>query len=1462
MKKKRNIVELAMHYRQIVILVVCCLMAFGIYSLPNMRKNEFPDFTMRQGIVVAVAPGNTAKEMEQQVAKPLENYIFTYEEVKKEKTYSMSRDGITYIMVQLNDNLSNKDEFWSKFKHGVQVFKNDLPKNVATVAVKDDFGDTSALLITMESNDKTYRELSDYMDCLQDQLRTIPSVGRMTVGGMQQEQIAVTLDNDRLARYGLNDQMLAVSLFKKGFVTTAGRIKNSEYTLPINVAKSLNNIYDIEQLIVYASPSGETVRLKDVASVRREYPEAESRITSNGKKCLLLSVEMKKGQNIVKMGDAIDEVMQEFQNTLPSEVTVSRITDQSKVVGDSVVNFLHEIVIAIIAVVLVVMLLLPMRVALVAASTIPITIFTSLGLYYAFDIELNTVTLAALIVTLGMIVDDAIVIIDNYLEQLGEGVSRWNAAINSATRFFKSVFTATLAISITFFPFLLICVGQMHDFLLSFPWAITIVLTVSLAVASLVVPFIQFWFIRKPLKEKMNPKTGKKAFSFLDVLQKYYDKLLTLCFNYPKTTISVGIVGILAGAFWIKILPQQMMPVAQRNQFAVEIYLPTSSSLEKTEKVADEVEKILRKDKRVVSVTSFKGTSSPRFHMSYAPQIADKNYAQFIVNTTGEDATEALLDEYADKYADHFPEAIVKFKQLSYSEPNCPIEIRLNGENEQELVADAEKLKVVLKGMPELMLVRTDYREPQTTVTVKLKENEASRLGITNTDIETLLAMRYGKGISVADVWEGDKDVPVTIKSQRSDESSTDHLLNEQVPVLGGIKTVPLRQVADLVPTTENGQIVRRNGVPTISILADLARGKNAMAVTSEVQKRIASVPLSDGVKLKLGGDFEDDAEKMPSVIFSLVVAAVMIFFIMLSHFHKINLSALIFTAMTFCLFSAAAGISIQGVSFGVTCVLGLVCLMGIIVRNGIIMYDYAEELRDKEKMDVRNAIWHSASRRMRPIFLTSAAASMGVVPMILGGSTLWMPMGTVIGYGALISMFFILTVLPVGYLLVFEGTEKKQYQYMGIEKSSLLKRLFCSLVLTGTMSISGFAQDAAKVYSLDECLSEAVKNNITLRNADNQIAMSAEQRKEAFTKFFPTVAVSGAGFMSNKGLAQMDLMGMNLAFVKNGIVAGVTAMQPVFAGGQIVNRNKLAKVGEEVSRLQRNVNENDIRLSTEQYYWSIVMLKEKLVSLDQLDKQLESVRKDAQAAVDAGVRNRNDLLQVQLRQNEVKTSRIQVENNISACKDLLAQMMGHPSEQVDVRYAIGNPELPQGLYQTEEASLPNTNEYQLLDKQIEVEKLQYKVAVGKNLPTVAVGGGYTYNDIMDKSQTNLMGMLTVSVPLSNWWGGSHNIKRQKMQVENAVNDKRNQGELLVIRMRKAWNDMNDAYKQVGIAQESITQSEENLRLNTDYYHAGTATITDLLDAQTLYQQSHDKYVEAFTNYEVKRREYLQATGR
>ena len=419
---------------------------------------------------------------------------------------------------------------------------------------------------------------------------------------------------------------------------------------------------------------------------------------------------------------------------------------------------------------------------------------------------------------------------------------------------------------------------------------------------------------------------------------------------------------------------------------------------------------------------------------------------------------------------------------------------------------------------------------------------------------------------------------------------------------------------------------------------------------------------------------------------------------------------------------------------------------------------------------------------------------------------------------------------------------------------------LFIGLGLLAYTSMS-----AQRTYTLDECIDEALKNNVRIKNADNDLSAAKHGSKEAFTKYFPSLSATGGGFMVNKGLIQMEMApGMEMSMLKNGVVGGVSASMPLFTGGQIVNANKLSKVNVEVNRLQRGLSVNEVKLTTEQYFWQIVMLKEMLTTLSSVEGQLESIRKDVEASVSAGVTNRNDLLQVQLRKNETRSSRISVENSLSVLRNLLAQYIGCMSDSIDVAFSFDEtlPSHPDELYRTPETSLQLTNEYGLLQQNVKASRLQYRMSVGKNLPTVAVGGGYMYDNLMDKDHPFWVGFATVSVPLSGWWGGSHDMKKQKLQMRNAQNQFTDQSQLLTIRMRNTWNGLTDAYKQVEIAIECIGQATENLRLNTDYYHAGTCTMSDLLEAQTLYQQSRDKYVESYAGYEVKKREYLQATGR
>ncbi|MCM1111246.1 MAG: efflux RND transporter permease subunit [Clostridium sp.] len=1013
------IVAAGMKYSKIVILLVCVLIAFGIYALKMMDKNEFPSFTIREGVVAAVYPGATVEQIEQEVLKPLEDYIFSYKEVNKKKTHSRVTSGMVIIFVELDNDVEDTKSFWNEFKIGMEQTKIKLPAGVLAVETKSNFGDTSALLITMQSNDKTYRELKSFMDDLKDRLRTVESVGTMDVTGMQNEEIAVYLDPEKLKHYAISETTVGATLLAQGFQTTGGSLRSGEFTTPIIVSRSVGSIADVAEMIVFSTPDGGVVRLGQVADIRREYPAPDSYITNNFEKCILLSVQMKEGYNIVEMGKQVDRQIEAFQSELPESVTLFKITDQPVVVNSSVNYFLVELLVAIIAVVIVIMILLPLNVALIAASTIPIAIFISLGLFYLFGIELNTVTLACLIVTLGMIVDNSVVIIDDYVELISEGVDHQTATLRAGTEFFKAIFSATLAISVTFFPFLITVKGMFRDFLTDFPWGMTIILLVSLVVAELLVPYLQYKLIRKPIYKLQQEAlaSGKKRFSFFNSMQKGYNKLIDLCFRYPKTTIVLGLVCVVVGAWLFVTRPMQLMPIAERNQFAVEIFLPTGSSVERTTAVADSLEAVLAKDPRVVSIASFHGCSSPRFQTTYAPQVGGPNYAQFIVNTESNQATVDVLNEYTERYESYFPDAFVRFKQLSYSMADYPIEIRFSGAPAGTLAAVCDTVASVARRVPGLRNVRLSLDNPLASALVEPDNTRAERLGLTSTLIETTLAMRYSAGLPVATVWEGDYSLPVTLKTATASRSNVAQLEREPMPVVG-LGTVPLSQVSEVKAEWHPGMLIHYNGVPTISVIGEVQRNVNVIDRTEALMDSIARLNLPSGVEITRGGEWEQEMDTLPEILAGLALAVVVIFFILLLHYSDAGTSIMLVLSLMLCIPGAAFGLIVQNTALSLTCVLGIVSLMGILVRNAIVLLDYAEELRNQGQT-VLDAVLNASKRRMRPIFLTSAAATMGVIPMVMGDSALWKPMGVVIFWGTPITMIFILTVIPVAYAIV-----------------------------------------------------------------------------------------------------------------------------------------------------------------------------------------------------------------------------------------------------------------------------------------------------------------------------------------------------------------------------------------------------------------------------------------------------------
>lgn len=432
-----------------------------------------------------------------------------------------------------------------------------------------------------------------------------------------------------------------------------------------------------------------------------------------------------------------------------------------------------------------------------------------------------------------------------------------------------------------------------------------------------------------------------------------------------------------------------------------------------------------------------------------------------------------------------------------------------------------------------------------------------------------------------------------------------------------------------------------------------------------------------------------------------------------------------------------------------------------------------------------------------------------------------------------------------------------------------------------------GSAATAQSAYTLQQLKDSALQNNFAIRSARLGIEAAQQQRKEAFTKYFPNISGTGAWFNANKGMAKMEIdpagmispeLGAALAtslpaealaalqtpigmsMLKNGTLAGINALQPIFAGGQIVNGNRLAKVGEDVSRLQLRLSENEVERQTEQYYWQLVSLQEKIKTIAAVEALLSDIHKDVDVALQAGVAMRNDLLQVQLRQNDVESQKLKVQNGISVVRLLLAQNCGL-SDSNFLLNTDNKAETAIVGQQDHSQALLATAEYQLLEKQVEAMRLQKRLAVGQNLPTVAVGAGYNYHNLLDNDRSFAMVYATVSVPISDWWGGSHAIKRRKLEQQKAEEQLRDNSQLLQIRMQNAYNAVTEAQQQLQIAQRGIEQAEENLRLHRDYYRAGTTTMSNLLEAQLLYQQTLDRRTDAYADLQNKLLEYRQATG-
>jgi len=1472
----RSIVERTMVHWRIVITLVAVLMVYGIISFCTMPRQEFPDFTVRQGLVVGVMPGSTSAEVEQQLAQPVEEYLFSFEEVDKKKTYSVSRDGQVVVFVELSDRIKGADApaFWAKLRHGLNELKSQkLSPQVLALIGNNDFGDTSALLFTVTAEGHSPRDLEKQLEVLENHLRRIDATSKLRRFGEQEEVIRVTISRERLARYGIRPATVWMTLQGLGGLPAPVRLDGDALEMPVHIGKVLRSENELGETILLSNPTGPHVRLKDVATITREYGHDDAFVRFNGKTALVLSIEMQKGHDITRFGRQVDAAIRAAQRELPPTVEIARVADQPHVVKIAVGHFLRDFGLAIVAVIAVTMLLLPLRVAAVAALTIPICVFITLGILNALGIQLQTVSLAGLIVVLGMIVDNTIVVVDDHVHKLDRGLDPWTAAWKSSREMAVPVFTATLAIITAYVPLVLFMKGIGQDFIGSLPVTVAVALFTSLLVAVSLVPILNARLIRRGLHQN---RRGDRV-SFLDRVQGTYDRGLAAAFRHPRFTLGIGVASVAAALLLGQVVPQQLFPKVDRNQFAVEVYLPNGRPLKQTDEVVRRLEQELLADPRVVNVTSFVGTSSPRFHTVYAPNMPARHYAQLLVNTLDEKATIEVLDDSEKRLRDAFPEGWIRWKQLDFQIKPAPVEVRLFGDDIQTLKELAQRIEAGARGIPGTTWVRNDFEEPLQTISAIPDPDACARLGVSPAFLQAALATGSGQGLPVATLWEGDYPVRVLLGDDPRRPSSMEEFRQQYVSSPFLAATVPLEQLAQIQPAWQEGAIVRRNGVRTLTIRVDVAR----KAFAADVQRRLAAfikgLGPTPGVRIEYGGEKEDTVEQFRSLSLSLAVSVAVIYLILLFQFKRHRRALLVMLTMPLSLLGSLVGLAITHYPFGLTAFAGTIGLMGLVVRNGILLVGHAEQLRHGEGAAPRQAALAAGQRRLRPIFLTSTAAAVGVIPMILSGSTLWGPLGAVTCFGLLFSMVLTLFVLPVVYWIVV------QHEHTGGSIVPPSAGLALALILS---CLAATAQAGEGPITLDQCREMTLRNNAQIREADLDLASARQTRKAAFTGYFPQISAMGIALSAGSPLLEIGtpeqhltvtaettgdptgsivtIPGGSMALGERVNASVLTALQPVFTGGRVVNGNRLAALGVAVAQDQAALSRRDALALTEEKYRRLVALTEKERTLRVYEALLANLETQAADAVAAGLATPNDKLKVSLRRRQTEVDRLRLESGLRLAARDLRRHIGLP-EADTIALADSTPPAPvdpSSLAEDRTRGADRRLEIRLLERAERAERLRGSLKAGEMLPTVSVGAQLLRYDVCgfgDDKEACVFGV--VSVPITGTWKGAHEVLAQRQKVRAAEIRLADARELIGIEIEKSWDELHACWVAAQVAEVAIEQAAVNLKEESDRYENGLATLSDFLEARVLHHQALEQRIDARSEFWLKRSAYLRAVG-
>ena len=1453
-----NFVKSSLKYPHVTISVLALAFVIGVYSLLHMPRREDPKITIRQGLVIAYYPGATSLQVEDQVTKKLEQYLFQYEEVRKSKTYSTTRDGVVVINVELQENVKQPDIFWSKLKHELLIAKQlDLPKQVVGPIVNTEFGDTKALLIGIESEENDYAQLKTLTSKLEDELRTVQAVSKIKRVGEREEQITITSSSEKLAQYGIPLEQVVKVLKSQNDINPTGNLKTGELQVPLYTDGYYTTEQEIGRQVIGTSAQGDIIRLNDVAEIKREYEEPSSKIATNGKPAMLLALEMYEGNNIVELGENVQQKLDDFRNELPTGYTLTTIINQPEIVDHNISHFFNEFFLAIVSVVIVVILLMPFRIAAVAATAIPMTVAVTFALLEMFGIELHQVSLAALIVVLGMVVDDAIVVADNYVELLDKGVDRWNAAWRSAYGLIVPVFTATITIIAAFLPMVILS-GSVGEFIFALPITVSIALGASFFVSMVLTPLLCFAFIKKGLHKAENEETHKKKPSVLDRMQNAYNKSLDIALKYPKTTVFASIISIVAAGFLYLTIDQKFFPAAERNQFVLELWMPTGTQLEATEKTAHILEDLIDEDDRVVNYTTFTGTSAPRFYYNFSPEFPVSNYAQILVNTTTDATALELAEEINHKVDSLIPQGIAEAKLMQQGTPTkSPVEIRIVGSDLTTLEEISDTILSIVKHTPGSRLVQTDFKEDMYGVAINLKD-DAGRLGFTTGSVGQTIYTGFS-GAPVSTMYEGSDPLNLVFRLENEERQTFDDLNNTYLASAATGAPVPLRAIANLEPKWNVGRIMHRNGLRTLTVGSETAEGVLPSQLLKKIRPQLKKLELPHGYHLEIGGEHENKKETFSQMITALAISLVLIFFILLIQFKNLKEATIIMYSIPLSLFGALAGLHLTGNNFGFTAFVGLISLSGIVVRNAIILVDYANELM-REGMDLKTAAIEAGKRRLRPIFLTASAAAIGVIPMIASGSPMWSPLASVIAVGVLFSMVMSLIVIPVIYVGWMKPKDKKY----------VLKNpgIATGLVILFSLGITSVQAQTSNI-NLQMVTDSTLHHNHLLAIRDLQEQEMQAKVSESKVKYFPKVtAMAGYTYLKNlptltipqgalgtipTSAANLYLPEANTTYTlgnNNMLNAGVLAYQPISQLFLINSSVKVSTIEREIATEEKKRAITQLKEGVEKVYFGLLITQKQKEAAEIKIQLAQQKLKQAEDALSAGkiIDINTAGLMASLAENEQEL--LKLENQFDAYKNDLSNLSGIAlNDNIRLEDVEVNPELL-GEMNSFTSQLEKNPDIQLARLTAQKASLGVQASKRSFIPDLGIVGGYAYQTGMDLlPENNPFVGLSLSWDVQGVFTDSYKLQQRKLQQQQSVEKLKDTEEKMANEIEQAYKETHQAIRLIEVAEKVVHYRKEAFKLEEDRKRAGLNTDTDWFQAKADLTKAEADLYGAYLGY-------------